>query len=96
MDLEDSINITYGILDNIVLDTEGFLVVKQTTPCLAILSKQNENDIANIIRQLKIIRKKTPNDLEKLHSVFSEERKEERSAGHVDVSCKNLGVTAGA
>ena len=35
-----------------------------------------------------------PNDLEKLHPDFSEAGKEERPAGHVGVSCQNLGITA--
>ena len=35
-----------------------------------------------------------PNDLEKLHPDFSEEGKEEISAGHVVVFCQNLGIIA--
>ena len=52
MEFEDSINITYGILDYIfqILDTED-VPVKQIIPCLAILSQKSENDIANIIKK---------------------------------------------
>ena len=41
VELEDSINITYGILDNIsqILDTENVSVM-QIIPCLAILLKK--------------------------------------------------------
>ena len=52
-ELENSINITYaigyGLLDNIfqILDTEN-VPVTQIIPCLAMLSKKNESDIANI------------------------------------------------
>ena len=43
VELEDSINITYGVLDTIfkMLDTEK-LPVMQIIPCLAILSKKRE------------------------------------------------------
>ena len=43
VELEDSINITYGVLDTIfkMLDTEK-LPVTQIIPCLAILSKKRE------------------------------------------------------
>ena len=43
VELEDSINITYGILDNIfqILDTEN-VPVTQITPCLAILLKKKK------------------------------------------------------
>ena len=75
--------------------------MKQIIPCLAILSKKSENDIANIvkkthnfIRKTKSYLKKNPNDLEKLHPDFSEEGKEERPAGHVGIFCQNLGITA--
>ena len=52
MELEDSINITYGILDNIsqILDTEN-VSVTQIIPCLAILSKKGESDIVNIVKK---------------------------------------------
>ena len=102
MELEDSIYITYGILDNIlqILDTEN-VPVKQIIPYLAIISKKSGNYIANIVkkphnfvRKTKSYLKKTPNDLEKLHPDFSEEGKEERPAGHVCVFCQNLGITA--
>ena len=75
--------------------------VKQIIPCLAILSKKSENDIANIvkkthnfIRKTKSYLKKNRNYLEKLHPDFSEEGTEERSAGRVGVFCQNLGITA--
>ena len=58
--VEDSINITYGILDYSfqILDTED-VSVKQIMPCLAILSQKSKNDIAkhhqkNIILQKKL------------------------------------------
>ena len=101
VELQNSINITYGILGNIfqILDTEN-VPVKQIIPCLTILSKKSENNIANIvkkihnfIRKTKSYLKKNPNDLEKLHPDFSEEGKEERPAGHVGVFCQNLGIT---
>ena len=52
VELEDSINITYGILDNIsqILDTEN-VSVTQIIPCLAILSKKGESDIVNIVKK---------------------------------------------
>ena len=57
--LKDSINITYGILDNIfqILDSENVLVT-QIIPCLAILSKKSESDIAIIVKNFmkKMIR----------------------------------------
>ena len=54
--LEDSINITYGILDNIfqILDTEN-VPVTQIIPSLAILLKKSESDIANIVKKKPII-----------------------------------------
>ena len=60
VELQNSINITYGILDNIfqILDAEN-VPVKQIILCLAIISKKNENDIANIV-------KKSHNFIEKL------------------------------
>ena len=47
MEFEDSINITYGILDSIfqILDTED-VPLQQIMPCLAILSQKSENYIA--------------------------------------------------
>ena len=47
---EDPINITYGLLDQIfkVLDEEDILA-KQIILCLATLSKNSENVIANIV-----------------------------------------------
>ena len=97
---QNSINITYGILGNIfqILDAET-VPVKQIVPCLAILSKKSESDIAdivkknhNFIRKTKSYLKKNPNDLEKLHPDFPEEGKEERPAGHVGVFCQNVGI----
>ena len=47
MEFEDSINITYGILDSIfqILDTED-VPLQRIMPCLAILSQKSENYIA--------------------------------------------------
>ena len=57
--LKDSINITYGILDNIfqILDSVNVLVMQIIT-CLAILSKKSESDIAIIVKNFmkKMIR----------------------------------------
>ena len=57
--LKDSINITYGILDNIfqILDSVNVLVMQIIT-CLAILSKKRESDIAIIVKNFmkKMIR----------------------------------------
>ena len=59
------------------------------------ISKKTENDIADIEKPHSFEKKdlqvtwKNPNDLEKLHPDFSE-RREERLAGHVGVSCQNL------
>ena len=52
VELQNSLNITYGILDNIfqILDAEN-APVKQIIPCSAILSKKSENDIANIVKK---------------------------------------------
>ena len=49
MELENSINIEYGILHHIfqILDTED-VPVKQIIPCLAILLQKSKNNIANI------------------------------------------------
>ena len=102
VELEDSINITYGVLDTIfkMLDTEK-VPVTQIIPCLAILSKKRESDIANIVkkphnfmRKTKSYLRKNPNGIEKLHPNFSEEGKEKRPAGHVGVFFQNLGITA--
>ena len=99
---EDPINITYGLLDQIfkVLDGEN-ISANQIISCLATLSKKSENVIANIVKKTHNFVKKTksylqnnPNDLEKLHPDFSEEGREEMSAGHVGVFCQNLGITA--
>ena len=72
VELDDSINITYGILDNIfqILDTENVsnivmqCYVKNITqiiPCLAILLKKSESDIVNIVK------KSTVNSLASIH-----------------------------
>ena len=68
---------------------------------MATPSKESENVIANIaekphnfVKKTKNSLKKTPNDLKKLNPDFSEEGKEEMSAGHVDVFWQNLGVKA--
>ena len=47
--LEDSINITYRILDKVfqILDTENVPVI-QIIPCLTILSKKSESDCQKI------------------------------------------------
>ena len=51
-ELEHSINITCGILENIIqiLDTKN-VPVKQIILCLAILSKKSGSDIANVIKK---------------------------------------------
>ena len=56
VELEDSINITYGVLDTIfkMLDTET-VPATQIIPCLAILLKKQESDIANIVKKKPII-----------------------------------------
>ena len=46
------------------------------------------------MRKIKNYLKKTPNDIEKIYPGFSEERKEERPAGHVGVFGQNLSITA--
>ena len=102
-ELEDAINITYGFLGKVfqILDTEQNVPITQITPCLTMLSKKNESDIGNIVKQThnfirktKNCLKKNPNYIEVLHLDFLEEGKEERSAGHVGVFCQNLGITA--
>ena len=89
VELEDSINITYGILDIIskILDTEK-VAVMQIIPCLAILLKKIVSDISktvkkshNFISKTKNYLNKNPNDTEKLDPYFSEEGNEERPAG---------------
>ena len=59
-------NITYGILYNVfqIFDTDDN-PLKQIIPCLSILSKKSENDIAT----------SSKNYLEKLYTDFSEEGK---------------------
>ena len=101
-ELEDYINITYGILDNIlqILDTEN-VPVMQIIPYLAILSKKLKVILPTLskkpddfMRKTKNYFKKTPNDIEKLHRDFLEEGKEERPVGHLGVFYQNLGITA--
>ena len=74
-----------------ILDEED-ISEKPVIPCLANLSKKSETDIPNIVSKFKNHLKITPNDLEKLHPVFSEEGKEEVPTG-VWVFCQNLGIT---
>ena len=64
------------------------------------MEKNQESDVANIVKKThNFIRKtknslnKNPNDIEKLHPGFSEEGKEKKPAGHVGVFCQNLGIT---
>ena len=62
VELEDSINITYGVLDTIfkMLDTEK-VPVTEIIACLAILSKKRESDIANIVKKPHNFMRKTKN-----------------------------------
>ena len=59
-ELEDSINITYGILDTIfqILDTENEPVT-QIIICLAILLKKRERDIIDIVKKTQNFKRKT-------------------------------------
>ena len=93
---EDPINIPYGTLDQIfnVLDEED-ISVKKIIPCLAIPSKKklkcyckHLKKTHKSVKKTKNYLKKNPNDLEKLYPDFSEEGKEEMSAGHVGVFCQ--------
>ena len=56
VELQNSINITYGILDNIfqVLDAEN-VPVKQMYNAWQYYRKNSENDIANIVKKIPII-----------------------------------------
>ena len=99
--VEDSINITCGILDYSfqILDTED-VSVKQIMPCLAILSQKSENDIAkhhqkNIILQekLTIIWKNSKWPWE-ITSRFLKRRERRKATGHVGIFCQNLSITA--
>ena len=65
-ELENSININYGFLDDIfqISDTENVLVT-QITPRLAMLSKKNESDIVNIAKKPHSFMRKTKNYLKK-------------------------------
>ena len=58
MELEDSLNITYGVLDQIfkVWDDED-VPVKQIITCLDTLSNKTENDIANIKKPHSFVKK---------------------------------------
>ena len=60
---EDPINITYGILDE-VLDEEE-MSTKQIIPSLATLSKKSENVIGNIVKKPHNFVKKTKKYLKK-------------------------------
>ena len=51
VELQNSINITYGVLDICeILDTEN-VHMKEIILCLAILSKNSENDFSNIVKK---------------------------------------------
>ena len=65
-ELENSINITYGLIDNIfqILDTEN-VPVTQIISCLAMLSKKNESDTANIVKKPHNFMTKTKNYFKK-------------------------------
>ena len=68
---EDSINIIYGLLDQIskVLD-EVDISAMQIIPCLATLSKKSENVIANIVKKPYNFVKKTKNYLKKTQMIL--------------------------
>ena len=65
-ELQNSINFTYVILDNIfqILDAEN-VPAKQIIPCLAILSQKSENDIANFVKKTHNFIRKTKSYLKK-------------------------------
>ena len=65
VELEDSTNITYGILDNIfqVLDTENVSYANNTI--LGNSLKKGESDIANIVKKPHNFMRKTKNYLKK-------------------------------
>ena len=97
LELEDSINITCGVLEKHhfkMLDTEEVPVTK-IIPCLKVVSgNKRESGIAKIVkkphnfmRKTKNYLKKTPNDIEKLHPDFSDEGNKKMPAGHVGVFC---------
>ena len=69
VELQNSINISviYGILDNIfqILDVEN-VPVKQVIPCLVIILKNSENDIANIVKKTHNFIRKTKSYLKKI------------------------------
>ena len=101
MEFEDSIYITYGILDYIfqMLDTED-ANVKQIMRYLTTLSQKSENDIAKhhqknitLWEKLKIIWKNSKWPWEITFS-FLRRRKSKEAAGHMVVFCQNLGITA--
>ena len=81
------------------MDTEN-VPVMQIIPCLAnwkkmkvILPTLSKKHI--ILRKLKLsLKKKKTNDSGKLLPDSTEEGKEEKPAGKVDVFCQNLGITA--
>ena len=65
MKLEDSKNITYGVLNNIfqILNTQN-VSVTQVIPCLNILSKKSESNTVYIVK------KSTVNSLDSIHFQF--------------------------
>ena len=65
-ELEDYINITYGILDNIlqILDTEN-VPVMQIIPCLAILSKKLKVILSTLSKKPDDFMRETKNYLKK-------------------------------
>ena len=89
----------YGTLDQILkVLHEKDISVKQIIPCLTALSKKSQDVIANVVKKNIILWKKQLTTLKnpkwswETTSRFSEEEKEEMSAGHVDVFCQNLGI----
>ena len=91
VELQNSINITYGILGNIlqILDAERECSSEASNTMLGNSIKKSENDIANIVKRphnfirktKSYLKKKNPNDFEKLHPDFLEEGKEKGLLG---------------
>ena len=100
MGFENSISITYGLLDYIfqILDTEN-VSVKQIMPCLAVLAQKSENGIANIIKKPHNFVTKTKSYLKsskwpwEITSRFLKGGERRKAAGHERVFYWNLGVT---
>ena len=65
------------------------LYLKKLKMILSISSKKQ----IILWKKTKTCLKNPPNDLEKLHSDFSEEGKEEMPTGHMGVFSTNLGIT---